>query len=109
MNAQVYRLQSHMVSVCVVCQNLFHSGILIFQTRVLKQKTGTSLEVQWLRLRASTPGGMDLISSQESSTCHTVWPKRKPPLDEPKNPPKPRILRLNLCPHNQLTDVISLV
>ena len=69
---------------------------------------GTSLKVQWLRLRASTPGGMDLISSGKFHMPHGVA-KKKDPLDEPKKPPKPRMLGLNLCPHNQLTDVISLV
>ena len=40
---------------------------------------GTSLAVQWLRLRASTAGGMCSISGQGTKIlhAHAAWPKKK--------------------------------
>ena len=37
----------------------------------------TSLVVQWLRLRASTAGGMGLIPGWGSFACCAVWPNKK--------------------------------
>ena len=42
-----------------------------------KNRYGTSLAVQWLRLHASTAGGTGSIPGWGSSTCHTVRPKKK--------------------------------
>ena len=36
----------------------------------------TSLVVQWLRLHASSAGGMGLIPVRETSACHVVWQKK---------------------------------
>ena len=46
----------------------------------ISQKTsgiGTSLVVQWLRLCASTAGGMGSIPGKGSSTCHSHKRKKK--------------------------------
>ena len=40
-------------------------------------KLGTSLVVQWLRLRASTAGGTGLIPGWGTKIPHAVWPKKK--------------------------------
>ena len=37
---------------------------------MLSLKTGTSLVVQWLRLHASTAGGMGLIPGQATNSPH---------------------------------------
>ena len=40
------------------------------------RKAGTSLVIQWIRLCASTAGGMGSIPGQVTdSTCHTAQPK----------------------------------
>ena len=44
---------------------------------IKKEKNGTSLVVQWLRLCASNAGGMGSIPGWGSSACHVVWPKKK--------------------------------
>ena len=38
---------------------------------------GTSMEVQWLRLHASTGGGMGLIPGWGAKILHLVRPKKK--------------------------------
>ena len=38
---------------------------------------GTSLVVQWLRLCASTAGGVGLIPGGEDPTCCAPWPKKE--------------------------------
>ena len=41
--------------------------------------SGTSLEIQWLRLHAPSAGGTSLIPGWGTKIllCHTVWPKKE--------------------------------
>ena len=45
-----------------------------FQCVHLKGHAGTSLVVQWLRLRASSAGDTSSVPGQGTKTEHTLWP-----------------------------------
>ena len=48
------------------------------QTKLSKRKyKGTSLAVQWLRLRVFNAGGEGLIPGWETKILHTSWPRKK--------------------------------
>ena len=48
------------------------------------KKYGTSLVVQWLRLRTPNAGGTGSIPGWGSSTCCAVWPRKKKKNEEQK-------------------------
>ena len=48
-------------------------------------KTRTSLVVQWLRLQASTAGGMGSIPGQGTKIPHAAWHSQPPPTHRLKN------------------------
>ena len=63
---------------------------------------GTSLAVQWSRLRASTAGGMDSIPGQGTKILHDAWCSQNKPTHRAKSEVKlleflvPRLHGLNL-------------
>ena len=45
---------------------------------IKKQKfLGKSLEIEWLRIQASTAGGADLIPNQGTKRLHAMWRSQK--------------------------------
>ena len=60
--------------------------ILSYRLLTLYKEWETSLVVQWLRLHASTAGGMGSIPSWGSQIPHATWRGKKKKKD---NPPRP--------------------
>ena len=50
-----------------------------------KKQWGTSLAVQWLRLQASTAGGMDSIPGWGPKILHDAWHGQKKPQETNNN------------------------
>ena len=54
---------------CIECQLYLNNAVKIFD---LKKLIGTSLMVQWLRLRASSAGDMGSVLGQETKIPHAT-------------------------------------
>ena len=64
---------------------------------IFKDTTGTSLAVQWLRLRASTAGGMGLIPGQGTKIPHAARCSKNKKRHHKENEKASHILGKYIC------------
>ena len=71
---QLYMINSHLSRIFFLCKT------------IILHCLGTSLAIQWLRLRASTAGAMGSVPGWGSSACCIVQPKKKKERERARSP-----------------------